>query len=242
MHGRFDHLSSSKDTHIRVWDRASLQPFQTLSGHDGPVNAVGLQDDKVVSASGDGKIMLWDIPTGERLRTFEGHDRGLACIEFRGDLIISGSNDKKIKIWSASTGECIQTLTGHEQLVRALSFDPGTMRLVSASYDRSIKVWDLKGGPGAAKCVREFKNAHDSHIFDVKARVGRIVRLVILFSLHRTLADNVRTAPRTTKRLSLWISLLIWTPSFLHERTCCMVYHTHLYIPHVHSLVFASCH
>ena len=124
--------------------------------------------------------MLWDIPTGERLRTFEGHDRGLACIEYRGDLIISGSNDKKIKIWSASTGECVQTLTGHEQLVRALSFDPGTMRLVSASYDRSIKVWDLKGGPGAAKCVREFKNAHDSHIFDVKARVGRIVRLVIL--------------------------------------------------------------
>lgn len=163
-----------------MWDRASLQPFQTLSGHDGPVNAVGLQDDKVVSASGDGKIMLWDIPTGERLRTFEGHDRGLACIEFRGDLIISGSNDKKIKIWSASTGECVQTLTGHEQLVRALSFDPGTMRLVSASYDRSIKVWDLKGGPGAAKCVREFKNAHDSHIFDVKARVGRIVRLVVL--------------------------------------------------------------
>jgi len=180
LYSRFDRLHSSKDTHIRVWDRESLQPFQTLSGHDGPVNAVGLQDDKVVSASGDGKIMLWDIPTGERLRTFEGHDRGLACIEFRGDLIISGSNDKKIKIWSASTGECVQTLTGHEQLVRALSFDPGTMRLVSASYDRSIKVWDLKGGPGAAKCVREFKNAHDSHIFDVKARVGRIVRSVVL--------------------------------------------------------------
>lgn len=209
MYSRFNRLSSSKDTHIRVWDRSSLQPFQTLSGHDGPVNAVGLQDDKVVSASGDGKVMLWDIPTGERLRTFEGHDRGLACIEFRGDLIISGSNDKKIKIWSASTGECLQTLTGHEQLVRALSFDPGTMRLVSASYDRSIKVWDLKGGPGAAKCVREFKNAHDSHIFDVKARVGRIVRLVILHSLHAALADNVCTALRMTKRLLSWTSLPI---------------------------------
>ena len=151
--------------------------------------------------------MLWDIPTGERLRTFEGHDRGLACIEFRGDLIISGSNDKKIKIWSASTGECVQTLTGHEQLVRALSFDPGTMRLVSASYDRSIKVWDLKGGPGAAKCVREFKNAHDSHIFDVKARVGRVVRLGALYFPCGILTDDVYTAPRMTKRLSLWISL-----------------------------------
>lgn len=55
----------------------------TLRGHDGPVNAVGLQGDRLVSASGDGKMMLWDIKTGERVRTFEGHDRGLACIDYQ---------------------------------------------------------------------------------------------------------------------------------------------------------------
>ena len=54
-----------------------------MAGHEGPVNAVGLQDGKVVSASGDGKMMLWDVVTGSRIRVFEGHDRGLACIEFK---------------------------------------------------------------------------------------------------------------------------------------------------------------
>ena len=56
------------------------------------MNAVGMEDGKVVSASGDGKMMLWDIPArsgdGEvvcitPVRVFEGHDRGLACIEFK---------------------------------------------------------------------------------------------------------------------------------------------------------------
>ena len=74
---------SSKDTLIRIWKRSDLTLFTTLQGHEGPVNAVGLQDDKVVSASGDGKMMLWDIASGQRIRTFEGHDRGLACIEFQ---------------------------------------------------------------------------------------------------------------------------------------------------------------
>ena len=76
-------FDSSKDALIRVWDRKTLELAQTLQGHEGPVNAIGLQDGKVVSASGDGKMMLWDIATGTRIRTFEGHDRGLACIDFK---------------------------------------------------------------------------------------------------------------------------------------------------------------
>ena len=76
-------MSSSKDATIRVWDRFTLAHVCTFRGHEGPVNAVGLQGNRVVSASGDGKMMLWDIESGERVRTFEGHDRGLACIEFK---------------------------------------------------------------------------------------------------------------------------------------------------------------
>ncbi|KAH8112387.1 WD40 repeat-like protein [Phellopilus nigrolimitatus] len=176
-------VSCSKDGLIRVWDRRTLTLAQTLAGHEGPVNAVGLQGGLVVSASGDGKMMLWDIVSGSRVRTFEGHDRGLACIEFKGDLIVSGSNDCKIKVWRASTGACLATLSGHTLLVRALAFDPHSQRLVSASYDKTVKVWDLSGifspGPAGAtgRVVREFRT-HESHIFDVKFDVRRIVRRV----------------------------------------------------------------
>lgn len=177
---------------------------RTLRGHEGPVNAVGLQGNRIVSASGDGKMILWDIENGERLRTFEGHDRGLACIEFKvylshtqclpcfqlkcfkHDLIVSGSNDCKIKVWSATTGECLKTLVGHEALVRALAFDPKSGRLVSASYDKSVKLWDIKTG----KLVREFRNMHTSHIFDVKFDVARIVRCVAAESKYMHLSAH----------------------------------------------------
>ncbi|KAF7329826.1 WD40 repeat-like protein [Mycena kentingensis (nom. inval.)] len=175
-------VSCAKDAAIRVWSREQLELHRTLRGHEGPVNAVGLQSGtyagdgarhggRVVSASGDGKMILWDIESGQRVRTFEGHDRGLACIEFKGDLIISGSNDCKIKIWSASSGACLRTLVGHEALVRALSCDPQSGRLVSASYDRSVRVWDL----GTGRAIRVVRDSHTSHIFDVKFDSRRIV-------------------------------------------------------------------
>jgi F-box and WD-40 domain protein 1/11 len=87
---------------------------------------------------------------------------------------VSGSNDAKIKIWSATTGECLRTLAGHTELVRALAFDPESGRLVTASYDMSVRVWDVRTG----RLVREFLRHQNSHILDVKFDTKKIIRYV----------------------------------------------------------------
>ncbi|KIJ63637.1 hypothetical protein HYDPIDRAFT_92246 [Hydnomerulius pinastri MD-312] len=192
-------VTCSKDALMNVYDRKTLTLHTVLRGHEGPVNAVGLENGRVVSASGDGKMMLWDVETGKCVRVFEGHEKGLACIEFkaRDDLILSGSNDCTIKLWRASTGECLHTFAGHTLLVRALCFEPKTGYIVSTSYDKSVRVWEWREGPvddgaqsqaggssegsvqrktkGVGRLVREFRNLHASHIFDVKFDVGKIV-------------------------------------------------------------------
>ncbi|KAI6041528.1 WD40-repeat-containing domain protein, partial [Pisolithus marmoratus] len=179
-------VTCSKDALMNVYDRKTLTLHTVLSGHEGPVNAVGLENGRAVSASGDGKMILWDVETGSCIRIFEGHEKGLACIEFKNDLILSGSNDCTIKLWRASTGECLHTFAGHTLLVRALYFEPRTGYIVSTSYDRSVRVWewrepeagassDRSKSKGVGRLVREFRNLHTSHIFDVKFDVGKIV-------------------------------------------------------------------
>lgn len=74
---------SSKDALINVYSRSTLTLHAVLRGHEGPVNAIGLEGGRVVSASGDGRMMLWDAASGRCERVFEGHERGLACIEFK---------------------------------------------------------------------------------------------------------------------------------------------------------------
>lgn len=153
---------------MRLWHRSTLELAHVFTGHNGPVNAIDLShsSERIISASGDGTLILWDIRTRRFIRKFSGHSRGLACVAFVGsssarrspydfhhsshttaeedELIVSGSNDKTIRIWRASTGECVCMLEGHEDLVRALAYDALSGRLISASYDQTVIIWQLK--------------------------------------------------------------------------------------------------
>ena len=51
---------------------------------------------------------------------------------------------------SAATGQETLTLKGHTNVVRSVSFSPDGKRIVSGSFDATIKVWDasMSAGPG----------------------------------------------------------------------------------------------
>ncbi|PWY92353.1 F-box and WD40 domain protein [Aspergillus heteromorphus CBS 117.55] len=141
-------VSCSKDTSICVWDRHTGVLVKKLLGHRGPVNAVQLRGDLVVSASGDGVAKLWNITSGLCIKEFPSKDRGLACVEFSDDArtILTGGNDQVIYQFDANTGEMVNELKGHEGLVRSLHLDSMNQRIVSGSYDMSVKVFDAQNG------------------------------------------------------------------------------------------------
>ncbi|KAF2820701.1 WD40 repeat-like protein [Ophiobolus disseminans] len=66
--------------------------------------------------------------------------------------------------WSA----CLQTLEGHSSMVNSVAFSHDSMRLASASYDRTVKIWDASSGTclqtleGHSDAVRSVAFSHDS--------------------------------------------------------------------------------
>ncbi|KAI9928992.1 hypothetical protein MW887_001385 [Aspergillus wentii] len=141
-------VSCSKDTTICIWDRHTGALVKKLLGHRGPVNAVQLRGDLIVSASGDGVAKLWNITSGLCVKEFPSKDRGLACVEFSDDArtILTGGNDQVIYQFDANTGEMVNELKGHVGLVRSLHLDSMNQRIVSGSYDMSVKVFDAQSG------------------------------------------------------------------------------------------------
>ena len=59
---------------------------------------------------------------------------------------------------------------GHTDLVRSLSIDQD--RIVSAGYDQTIRVWNIKTGA----CLLKFESGHSSWIFDVQFDSNKIIR------------------------------------------------------------------
>jgi platelet-activating factor acetylhydrolase IB subunit alpha len=51
-----------------------------------------------------------------------------------------------IKLWNFDSLSCIRTLSGHEHTISCIEFTPNGDFLVSASRDKSIKVWEVNTG------------------------------------------------------------------------------------------------
>ncbi|XP_030073366.1 WD repeat and SOCS box-containing protein 2 isoform X1 [Microcaecilia unicolor] len=67
------------------------------------------------------------------------------CSDFSCLILATGLNDGHIKVWEVETGCLLFNLSGHLDVVRDLSFAPnGSLILVSASRDKTLRIWDLK--------------------------------------------------------------------------------------------------
>ena len=59
--------------------------------------------------------------------------------------MLSGSDDKTAKLFDVRTGQCEATFRGHKDWVwQAVFADKDPLRVVTASDDKALKVWDLR--------------------------------------------------------------------------------------------------
>ncbi|KAG6907414.1 protein with putative role during mitosis [Tephrocybe rancida] len=110
-----------------------------LTGHRSPVTRVAFhpQYSIIASASEDATVKIWDWETGEFERTLKGHTKAIMDVEF-------DHKDLFIKIWdSQNEWKNIKTFPGHDHSVSAVRFMPGDQHIVSASRDRTIRVFDI---------------------------------------------------------------------------------------------------
>jgi ribosome assembly protein 4 len=67
--------------------------------------------------------------------------------ENESEKLVSGSDDFTMFLWNPETDKKnICRMTGHQQLINDVKFSPDARIIASASFDKSIKLWDGKTG------------------------------------------------------------------------------------------------
>ena len=62
--------------------------------------------------------------------------------------VLSSPDDPVGQIWEIKTEYLRNTFTGHTDFIRSLDFSPNGRYLVSASYDNTVRLWNIRDGTG----------------------------------------------------------------------------------------------
>jgi periodic tryptophan protein 2 len=154
--GRFV-ATGGDDGKIKVWDTASGYCFVTFSEHQGSVTGLTFPSGggpTLFSCSLDGSVRAFDLGRYRNFRTMVAPTPTqfscLAC-DPAGEVVCAGAVDLfDIWVWSVQTGRLLDVLSGHEGPVSSLAFGPFRPVLVSGSWDRTVKVWEVFEGNRAA--------------------------------------------------------------------------------------------
>jgi len=78
----------------------------------------------------------------------KGHERALTKVMYNkdGDLLFSASKDNKPTVWYADTGVRLGTFNGHQGTVWDLDVTHDSSRLLTASADATVRLWDVRTG------------------------------------------------------------------------------------------------
>ena len=156
--------TGGEDGSVKLWNTHSGFCYVTLpKSHTAAVTAVDFANSTVVlSASLDGTVRAHDL---HRYRNFKTYTSDIPCqflsmaVDKSGEIVCAGSAEPfRVCVWSVQTGKLTDVLTGHLGPISGLSFHPIRGTLASASWDGTVKVWDLyKSGENP----ETFENAAD---------------------------------------------------------------------------------
>ncbi|KAI4883103.1 hypothetical protein NFI96_023010 [Prochilodus magdalenae] len=130
--------------------RVPSTALHVFDAHDGEVNAVRFSPGSRLLATGgmDRRVKLWEVIAGrcESKGALTGSNAGITSIEFdsAGSYLLAASNDFASRIWTVDDFRLRHTLTGHSGKVLSARFLLDNARIVSGSYDRTLKLWDLR--------------------------------------------------------------------------------------------------
>ncbi|KAL3138072.1 hypothetical protein ABBQ38_005303 [Trebouxia sp. C0009 RCD-2024] len=156
--------TGADDAKVKIWNVQSGFCFVTFSDHTAPVTAVAFlpSGSVVVSASLDGTVRAFDLVRYRNFRTMTSpHPVQFVslAVDPAGEVICAGSLDTfQVYVWSVRTGRLLDVLAGHEGPVAGLAFSPTQSLLASASWDKTVRTWDVFSGKGG---VEALQHSHD---------------------------------------------------------------------------------
>ncbi|MDR3198626.1 MAG: WD40 repeat domain-containing protein [Planctomycetaceae bacterium] len=139
---------------IRIWQTSDYRQLTDLKGDGRRVHTVAFSPDgSQLASGGDGPfIMIWKPTDGTLLQSLQERPGKTFSLVFCGQtLLASGESDNAIRIWDITQNRNIFTLLGHTGTISTMIYEAATNRLISGSFDTSLRFWSLPADSAPAQ-------------------------------------------------------------------------------------------
>jgi cytochrome c len=119
-----------------------------LRGHGGSIRALAVSPDGATALTGsfDTSAIRWSLRHNLAEQVLRLHESAVNAVAILNDgRAVTAGADAIIGIWGKSVPDAI--LGGHQGPIVALAVSPDGTTLASASWDRTVRLWPLAGGP-----------------------------------------------------------------------------------------------
>jgi WD40 repeat protein len=146
------------DTRIRIWDVATGKELRQLKvsarqvapGVDAGVINIAFSADGETLVAGElgGVLRIWDPATGKERRRFDQFLGTVTAFAFapRGRSLAVVDGQAAVRLIDLDSGKNLVTTHGHRSDVSSLSVTPDSRTVVTISYDRTLRFWELATG------------------------------------------------------------------------------------------------
>ena len=137
---------------LKLWNVSSEREVDLITGDPHSITQVAFsrRTELFATADKDGQVVVWDAD-GDVVASFSSDTGGISSLSFSsgGDLIAVAQVDGMIALFDVTKQVRLHRFQAHKRQITQVAFAPDAMTLASASFDSTVRLWNVATGKAA---------------------------------------------------------------------------------------------